>query len=154
MWCVETTSHTHSTQLCESYADVDTLRCRARHYAYDNSHVCVYSAINIPISCARCGSQYSLTLNGVNGADRRISGEGFAEHVNVMWAQGPEELFETLSQCLLSGVDRDALSGWGAIVHVVYASIQIHIFPQCILRVASSLFEMSCTISCVPVHSA
>lgn len=31
----------------------------------------------------------------------------------------PEELFETLSQCLLSGVDRDALSGWGAIVHVV-----------------------------------
>jgi len=33
--------------------------------------------------------------------------------------QGPEDLFETLSQCLLSGVDRDALSGWGAIVHVV-----------------------------------
>ena len=31
----------------------------------------------------------------------------------------PEELFETLSQCLLSGVERDALSGWGAIVHVV-----------------------------------
>ncbi len=33
--------------------------------------------------------------------------------------QGPEDLFETLSQCLLSGVDRDALSGWGAIVHIV-----------------------------------
>ena len=33
--------------------------------------------------------------------------------------QEPEDLFETLSQCLLSGVDRDALSGWGAIVHVV-----------------------------------
>mmetsp|Transcript_7646 Transcript_7646/g.13754 ORF Transcript_7646/g.13754 Transcript_7646/m.13754 type:complete len:205 (-) Transcript_7646:99-713(-) len=31
----------------------------------------------------------------------------------------PEELFETLSQCLMSGQDRDALSGWGAIVHVV-----------------------------------
>ncbi len=33
--------------------------------------------------------------------------------------QGPEELFETTAQCLLSGVDRDALSGWGAIIYVV-----------------------------------
>jgi len=32
---------------------------------------------------------------------------------------GPEELFETISQCLLSGVDRDAISGWGAVVYVV-----------------------------------
>ena len=32
---------------------------------------------------------------------------------------GPEELFETISQCLLSGVDRDALSGWGAVVYVM-----------------------------------
>jgi 20S proteasome subunit beta 3 len=31
----------------------------------------------------------------------------------------PEELFETLSQALLASVDRDALSGWGAIVHIV-----------------------------------
>ena len=31
----------------------------------------------------------------------------------------PEELFETVSQCLLSGVDRDALAGWGAVVHVI-----------------------------------
>ncbi|KAK9806622.1 hypothetical protein WJX73_000980 [Symbiochloris irregularis] len=31
----------------------------------------------------------------------------------------PDELFETLSQCLLSGVDRDALSGWGGIVNVI-----------------------------------
>ena len=31
----------------------------------------------------------------------------------------PEELFEVLSQCLLSAVDRDALSGWGAVVHVI-----------------------------------
>ena len=30
-----------------------------------------------------------------------------------------EELFETLSQCLLAGVDRDALAGWGAVVHVI-----------------------------------
>mmetsp|Transcript_10363 Transcript_10363/g.31198 ORF Transcript_10363/g.31198 Transcript_10363/m.31198 type:complete len:205 (-) Transcript_10363:476-1090(-) len=38
-----------------------------------------------------------------------------------MWRpdMDPEELFETLSQCLLSGVDRDALAGWGAIVHII-----------------------------------
>mmetsp|Transcript_18169 Transcript_18169/g.39123 ORF Transcript_18169/g.39123 Transcript_18169/m.39123 type:complete len:205 (-) Transcript_18169:568-1182(-) len=38
-----------------------------------------------------------------------------------MWREGmgPEELFETVSQCLLSGVDRDALAGWGGVVHVI-----------------------------------
>ncbi|KAJ9516713.1 nucleophile aminohydrolase [Haematococcus lacustris] len=30
-----------------------------------------------------------------------------------------EELFETLAQCLLSGVDRDALAGWGSVIHVI-----------------------------------
>ena len=29
------------------------------------------------------------------------------------------DLFETISQCLLAAVDRDCLSGWGAIVHVI-----------------------------------
>ncbi|KIV99156.1 proteasome subunit beta type-3 [Verruconis gallopava] len=32
---------------------------------------------------------------------------------------GPEELFETVSQALLSAVDRDALSGWGAHVYII-----------------------------------
>ena len=32
---------------------------------------------------------------------------------------GADDLFETISQCLLSGVDRDALSGWGAVVYVM-----------------------------------
>ena len=32
---------------------------------------------------------------------------------------GPDELFETISQALFAGVDRDALSGWGVIVHVI-----------------------------------
>eukprot|EP00192_Tetraselmis_astigmatica_P020533 CAMPEP_0117668220 /NCGR_PEP_ID=MMETSP0804-20121206/11420_1 /TAXON_ID=1074897 /ORGANISM="Tetraselmis astigmatica, Strain CCMP880" /LENGTH=204 /DNA_ID=CAMNT_0005476071 /DNA_START=71 /DNA_END=685 /DNA_ORIENTATION=+ len=38
-----------------------------------------------------------------------------------MWRKDmePDELFETVAQCLLSGADRDALSGWGAIVHVI-----------------------------------
>lgn len=31
----------------------------------------------------------------------------------------PEELFETISQALLNGVDRDALSGWGAVVYII-----------------------------------
>lgn len=31
----------------------------------------------------------------------------------------PEDLFETISQALLNAVDRDALSGWGAVVYVV-----------------------------------
>lgn len=31
----------------------------------------------------------------------------------------PEDLFETTAQCLLSAVDRDAVSGWGAVIHVI-----------------------------------
>ena len=35
------------------------------------------------------------------------------------YMQTPDDLFETTSQALLNAVDRDALSGWGAIVHVM-----------------------------------
>ena len=31
----------------------------------------------------------------------------------------PDELFETISQALMNAVDRDAVSGWGAVVHVI-----------------------------------
>nr|ODN88160.1 20S proteasome subunit beta 3 [Cryptococcus depauperatus CBS 7841]ODN97508.1 20S proteasome subunit beta 3 [Cryptococcus depauperatus CBS 7855] len=31
----------------------------------------------------------------------------------------PEDLFETISQTLLNAVDRDALSGWGAVVNII-----------------------------------
>jgi len=31
----------------------------------------------------------------------------------------PDELFEVVSQALLSSVDRDAMSGWGAVVHII-----------------------------------
>ncbi|KAJ3000510.1 proteasome core particle subunit beta 3 [Globomyces sp. JEL0801] len=31
----------------------------------------------------------------------------------------PEDLFETISQAILNGVDRDAASGWGCVVHVI-----------------------------------
>jgi 20S proteasome subunit beta 3 len=32
---------------------------------------------------------------------------------------GPDDLFETISQALVNAVDRDAMSGWGAVVHVM-----------------------------------
>lgn len=32
---------------------------------------------------------------------------------------GPDDLFETISQAMLSAADRDALSGWGAVVYVI-----------------------------------
>ncbi len=31
----------------------------------------------------------------------------------------PEDLFETISQTLLGALERDALSGWGAIVRII-----------------------------------
>eukprot|EP00937_MAST-01D_sp_MAST-1D-sp2_P002573 g2573.t1 len=31
----------------------------------------------------------------------------------------PDDLFETLAQSLLASVDRDALSGWGGVVHII-----------------------------------
>ncbi|KAJ2387732.1 proteasome core particle subunit beta 3 [Coemansia sp. RSA 2559] len=34
----------------------------------------------------------------------------------------PEELFETISQALLNAVDRDSMSGWGAVVHLITPS--------------------------------
>jgi 20S proteasome alpha/beta subunit len=37
--------------------------------------------------------------------------------------QEPEDLFETISQTLLNSVDRDALSGWGAVVRIMYVKI-------------------------------
>jgi len=33
--------------------------------------------------------------------------------------QEPDELFETISQALMNAVDRDAVSGWGAVVHIM-----------------------------------
>ncbi|XP_046979896.1 proteasome subunit beta type-3 [Schistocerca americana] len=32
---------------------------------------------------------------------------------------GPDELFEAISQALLNAVDRDAISGWGAVVYII-----------------------------------
>lgn len=42
----------------------------------------------------------------------------------------PEDLFETISQTLLNAVDRDAYSGWGAVVWIIEKVRSSH--PHCI----------------------
>eukprot|EP01071_Lankesteria_metandrocarpae_P008687 Lankesteria_metandrocarpae@DN5023_c0_g1_i1.p1 len=39
----------------------------------------------------------------------------------VFWKpdMNADELFETVSQCLMAGVDRDCLSGWGCMVNII-----------------------------------
>ncbi len=48
----------------------------------------------------------------------------------------PDQLFEVLSQSLLASVDRDALSGWGAVVHIMYVyggkASSIHVIVPCL----------------------
>lgn len=39
--------------------------------------------------------------------------------VSTVRPQGPEDLFETISQAMLNAVDRDAVSGMGVVVHVM-----------------------------------
>lgn len=39
---------------------------------------------------------------------------------NFFFFKEPDELFEIISQCLLCSVNRDALSGWGAVVHIMF----------------------------------
>ena len=46
----------------------------------------------------------------------------------------PEDLFETISQTLMNAVDRDAFSGWGCIVHVMF------VFSRSILLSSSSFY--------------
>ena len=43
----------------------------------------------------------------------------FSSFFLIFLSQNPDELFEVMSQCLLSAVDRDALSGWGAEVIIM-----------------------------------
>jgi hypothetical protein len=44
--------------------------------------------------------------------------------------QEPDQLFEVLAQCLLTAVDRDALSGWGAVVHIMYVILICSLLPS------------------------
>lgn len=40
----------------------------------------------------------------------------------------PEDLFETISQTLMNAVDRDAYSGWGCTVHILYVYLPYWVF--------------------------
>ena len=44
---------------------------------------------------------------------------GLSSSTKAQLLQEPEDLFETISQTLLNAVDRDALSGWGAVVYIM-----------------------------------
>lgn len=69
-------------------------------------------------------SAYDLIGAGVFTDDFLVSGTSSEELYGVCEAMyrpdmEPEDLFETISQCLLAAVDRDCLAGWGAIVHII-----------------------------------
>ena len=72
------------------------------------SVVCTYDSIG----CADRGGNFQ-----VSGTGSELL-YGVAE---TFWKpdMGPEELYETISNCLLSALDRDSLSGWGAYVYIL-----------------------------------
>lgn len=51
-----------------------------------------------------------------------------------LWEPGlePEDLFETISQTLMNAVDRDAFSGWGCIVHVMFVFLKSILLILCL----------------------
>ncbi|GBE84398.1 Benzoate 4-monooxygenase [Sparassis crispa] len=57
----------------------------------------------------------------------------------------PEDLFETCAQTLLNAVDRDAYSGWGAVVHVITKDKVIKLFsgPPGVLQAAKPMMYSS-----------
>jgi 20S proteasome subunit beta 3 len=76
--------------------------------------------------CALAGAPISHVLapTSAPAEDFVVSGNNTDALLGVcesMYRPGlqPEELFETISQCLLSAVNRDCLSGWGGVVHVI-----------------------------------
>ena len=70
--------------------------------------VCTYDSIG----CADRGGSFQVAGTGSELL------YGVAE---TFWKpdMGPEELYETISNCLLSALDRDSLSGWGAYVYIL-----------------------------------
>lgn len=61
------------------------------------------------------------------GADFRVVGTSTESMLGACEAfykpnLPPNELFEVACQSMVSALGRDALSGWGAVVHVLYAS--------------------------------
>ncbi len=46
--------------------------------------------------------------------------KGSLAALEVLMMQDKDALFETISQALLNAADRDAISGWGGVVHIMY----------------------------------
>ena len=70
--------------------------------------VCTYDSIG----CPDAGGNFQVSGTGAN----LLYGVAETFYKPDM---GPEELYETISNCLLSALDRDSLSGWGAYVYVL-----------------------------------
>ena len=69
-------------------------------------------------------SGFDLIGTESTAPDFVASGTGAEQVYGVcesFWRPGlePDDLFEVLSQCLMSGIDRDCLSGWGGVVHIL-----------------------------------
>ena len=69
-------------------------------------------------------SGFDLIGTESTAPDFTASGTGAEQVYGVcesFWRPGmsPAELFETLAQCLMAGVDRDCYSGWGGVVYVL-----------------------------------
>ena len=69
-------------------------------------------------------SSFDLIGTESTARDFAVSGTASEQVYGVcesFWKEGlnEDELFEVAGQCLLAGVDRDCLSGWGAVIHVI-----------------------------------
>ncbi|ELU10244.1 hypothetical protein CAPTEDRAFT_147453 [Capitella teleta] len=42
-----------------------------------------------------------------------------AQRLTLFFFQSPDVLFEKVSQAMMSSCDRDAISGWGVVVHII-----------------------------------
>jgi hypothetical protein len=87
--------------------------CRYPSGAHAHTHVNIPSTFLLTTTCLPACLQ-----------DFMVAGTGNDSLLGIcesLWKPDmePEELFETLSQSLLSGQDRDCLAGWGAVVFVM-----------------------------------
>ena len=84
--------------------------CKAlRRLLATGQYISLSSAHYVAIYVASIGPD--MTIPGIHVVKQSIT--------QFPFLQEPEELFEVTAQCLMSGQDRDAISGWGAIIHVM-----------------------------------
>lgn len=71
--------------------------------------------------------------------------------VSDVCPQGPEDLFETISQAMLNAVDRDAVSGMGVVVHVMWVHFIASSILFCVLplHLTSASYVCGCDDACM-----